>query len=442
VGYSDDLGPHEYDQALDGLFGAEKAKDLTKEDLANLKIKLAQQGSPKIYGGTGQCLAETADQADQCLEDTAGLRLMGQRFIPDSYLFQNLVYPNAGVYAGTQEAFTLGTFGRHFPRGLDVMYLLGSNRSGEILAETDDSSYMNYDRQMKMLKEDLASLEEGSRQKNLYWAWLYALQPLLNDFGKGYPTFMQTSAWQDKELTTALASWAELRHDTIPYAKQSYGETAAAPGPVEKPKPVVGYVEPVPEFYERLSDLTLLTKKGLQEENLLGRNAELRMEELEVILKRLKEISLAELMDRELTEDDYQFIKNFKSEINWVISDVDETSKRTTIVADVHTDPDTGQVLEEGVGYVRLMAVAYRIPDGRILMGAGPVFSYYEFKQPISERLTDEAWRGMLKENPPADPEWVCNYAGWCKYPLSLPEDRASSGLVSWMEKVRALLGV
>jgi len=204
----------------------------------------------------------------------------------------------------------------------------------------------------------------------------------------------------------------------------------------------VGYVEPVPEFYEGLSDLTLLTKKGLQEENLLGRNAELRMEELEVILKRLKEISLAELMGRELTEEDYQFIKNFKSEINWVIYDVDETSKRTTIVADVHTDPDTGQVLEEGVGYVRLIAVAYRIPDGRILMGAGPVFSYYEFKQPISERLTDEAWRGMLKENPPADPEWVCNYAGWCKYPLSLPEDRASSGLVSWLEKVRALFGV
>ena len=387
-------------------------------------------------------MAETADQADQCLEDIAGLRLMGQRFIPDSYLFQNLVNPNAGVYAGIQEAFTLGTFGRHFPRGLDVMYLLGSNRSGEILAEIDDSSYMNYDRQMKMLKEDLASLEEGIEAEEPLLGMAIALQPLLNDFGKGYPTFMQTSAWQDKELTTALASWAQLRHDTILYAKQSYGETAAATGPVEKPKPVVGYVEPVPEFYERLSDLTLLTKKGLQEENLLGRNAELRMEELEVILKRLKEISLAELMDRELTEDDYQFIKNFKSEINWVIYDVDETSKRTTIVADVHTDPDTGQVLEEGVGYVRLMAVAYRIPDGRILMGAGPVFSYYEFKQPISERLTDEAWRRMLKENPPTDPEWVCNYAGWCKYPLSLPEDRASSGLVSWMEKVRALLGV
>ena len=442
VGYSDDLGPYEYNQALYGLFGTETAKDLTKEDLANLKMELAQLGSPKIYGGAGQCLAETVDQADQCLADTAGLRLMGQRFIPDSYLLQNLVYPKAGDYIGNREAFTLGTFGRHFPRGLDVMLFLGSNRSEEILAETNDSSYRNYHKQMEMLKEELASLVERSPQKNLYWSWLYALQPLLNDFGQGYPTFMQTSAWQDKELTTALASWAELRHDTILYAKQSYGETAAAPGPVEKPKPVVGYVEPVPEFYKRLSDLTLLTRKGLEEENLLDRKAERRMEDLEVILKRLKDISLAELMDRELNEDDYQFIKNFKSEINWVISDVDETSKRTTIVADVHTDPNTGQVLEECVGYVRLIAVVYQVPDGRILVGAGPVFSYYEFKQPVSDRLTDEAWRMMLKENPPDDPEWVCNYAGWCKYPLSLPEDRASSGLVSSMERVRALLGI
>ncbi|MDY6822077.1 MAG: DUF3160 domain-containing protein [Deferribacterota bacterium] len=30
---------------------------------------------------------------------------------------------------------------------------------------------------------------------------------------------MNTDAWQLKELTTALASWSQLRHDTILYAK-------------------------------------------------------------------------------------------------------------------------------------------------------------------------------------------------------------------------------
>jgi len=88
-------------------------------------------------------------------------------------------------------------------------------------------------------------------------------------------------------------------------------------------------------------------------------------------------------------------------ELNGVIQDVDDKAKKTTIVADVHTDGNTGQVLEEGSGYVKLIIVAYKVPDGRILVGAGPVMSYYEFKHPMQNRLTDEDWREMLNSNPP-----------------------------------------
>jgi hypothetical protein len=42
-----------------------------------------------------------------------------------------------------------------------------------------------------------------------------------------------------------------------------------------------------------------------------------------------------------------------------------------------------------------------RLPDGRILIGAGPMMSHYEFKQPVQDRLTDEKWREMLETNPP-----------------------------------------
>jgi hypothetical protein len=56
------------------------------------------------------------------------------------------------------------------------------------------------------------------------------------------------------------------------------------------------------------------------------------------------------------------------------------------------------------------MMVAYQLPDGRINIGIGPVFSYYEFKQPMDQRLTDEAWRVLLNQNPPQEPEWIQNY--------------------------------
>ena len=55
--------------------------------------------------------------------------------------------------------------------------------------------------------------------------------------------------------------------------------------------------------------------------------------------------------------------------------------------------------------------MAYKVPDGRILIGVGPVFSYYEFKQPLKDRLTDEKWREILKFNLPQQPEWLPNFA-------------------------------
>ena len=76
------------------------------------------------------------------------------------------------------------------------------------------------------------------------------------------------------------------------------------------------------------------------------------------------------------------------------------------IVADVHTDVNTGQVLEEGVGVVFTIYVVVQA-EGRIFLAKGGVFSYYEFLQPMSNRLTDEQWQAM--EKPPL-PEWTQSF--------------------------------
>ena len=428
VGLSDDLGPYEYLEAMNSVFGDEfNPSDLTEENLGKLKAKLAEYRSPEIYGGTGEVHLWppfSPEQADEVLEHTKGFRLMGQRFIPDSYLFSNLVSPYVGEYIGKncEDAFTCGmTRGgpqRVFPRGLDVMSLLGSKRAGELLIELGDTKYegtdkegnkITYETQFNKLKEEFDGFTEADWQKNLYWSWLDALKPLLKEFDAGYPTFMQTEAWQEKELTSALASWAELRHDTILYAKQSYTMTfGTSITPPEKP--VVGYIEPVPEFYNKLLALTRMTSKGLDEMEVLDNSAKRRLESLERVLKKLVDLSKKELENEELTKDDYAFIKNFGEELNNVIADVDDKAKKTTIVADVHTDQNTKQVLEEGVGYVKMILVAYKVPDGRILIGAGPVMSYYEFKHPMDDRLTDEKWRELLESNPPSEPEWTSGF--------------------------------
>jgi len=293
------------------------------------------------------------------------------------------------------------------------MAILGSARAKELLTELGDTSYegtdskgnkISYETEFNKLKSEFDAFTEEDWQKNLYWAWLYALKPLLKEFDEGYPTFMQTEAWQDKELTTTLASWAELRHDTILYAKQSY--TMETTGMPMEPPRVVGYVEPVPEFYNRLLALTRMTNKGLDEMKVLDDAAKYRLRRLETVLVRLVEISKQELENKELSDADYDFINDFGDELTGVIAEVDDKAKKTTIIADVHTDGNTKNVLEEGVGYVDLIVVAYKVPDGRILVGAGPVMTYYEFKHPMSDRLTDEKWREILKSEPPEKTEW------------------------------------
>jgi len=422
VGFSDDLGPYEYMEVMDSVFGNEE-REFNETTVKELKTKLAEYQNPQIYGGTGNCVLEppfTPEQADECLESTKGFRFMGQRFIPDSYVFSNLVGAYTGEYSGeypgeNEAPFTLVISGagrpiRGFPRGLDAMALLGSERAVYWLDELNDSNYENYSVQYGKMDSEFSNFSAAEWNRNLYWSWLYSLQPLLKDYGNGYPTFMQTDAWQDKELNTALASWTELRHDTILYAKQSYTMVETGMPVLPEEKPIVGYVEPVPDFYSRLLALTKTTNQGLDEMDVLDPVSKARLTNLEGILSRLQAISEKELENEGLTAEDYEFIKNFGNQLEGTIEDVDDKARKNTIVADVHTDGNTETVLEEGVGYVDMLVVAYKLPDGRILVGAGPVMSHYEFKQPIEARLTDEKWREMLEAKPPEKPEWTSTY--------------------------------
>jgi hypothetical protein len=423
VGTADDLTPYEYLDAIEKVFGTEfdAIRLADEEALLSLRAELAQMRNPQIYGGSGVCFIAppvTKEKLYECLAKTKGMRFMGQRFVPDSYMFQNLVFPAVGMYVGEDEPFTmkmtiLGPT-RCFPRGLDIMAVLGSERAYDILKADGDTEYRgentSYDKQLDDLREQFSALTKEDWNRNLYWAWLYALKPLLEDYGQGYPTFMQTEAWKDKELQTALASWTELRHDTILYAKQSYTPAATAAPP--QPKPVVGYVEPVPEFYARMLSLTKMTKEGLATLEALTHQERSRLESLETILGSLIRISKDELEGKELSQSDYEFIRNFGQQLDSIVAGVEAEGKETTMVADVHTDANPPQqVLEEGVGYVDLALVAYKLPDGRIIVGAGPALSYYEFKQPISERLTNEHWKEMLEkgEQPPR-PSWIDSF--------------------------------
>lgn len=404
VGETDDLSVFDYNGLLLDVYGSniglsDLADDVKLQAFIDKALKLKE---PKIVS----TLLADIDYQESGMDTIKGFRFMGQRFIPDSYMFQELVYAKVGTLDDP----------RLFPMGLDVMAVLGSARAYEILDKVyGETRYANYTKQMESLKQQFAALKANTWTQNLYWCWLYCLMALLNEKGDGYPSFMKKQAWTDKELNTSLGSWAELRHDTILYAKQSYGMLT---GIVIPPAPPHGYVEPNPELYGRLASLTGMTIDGLNSRGLLLDVFSDRLNQLKNLLVSLKSISEKELAGAAPSDDDYSLIKNVGNSLENITTfppDVkdaitNDTDDKMAIVADVHTDPNSGQVLEEGVGSPYHIYVAVPV-DGKLIVAEGSAFSYYEFKQPMSDRLTDEKWQDMLKNNQAPDtPEWTKSF--------------------------------
>jgi len=257
------------------------------------------------------------------------------------------------------------------------------------------------------MEEFIQSQSDEQWHSNVYWSWFHALRALLQEPEPEVPPFMLTDAYRDRQLTAALASWAQLRHATILYAKQSY--TPVFP-PDAPPPPPPGFVEPVPQFYIRLIELNEQTRAGLEEMGLLPAEVEERLVKLTQLLEQMLDMVVRELAGEQLGCEDFVVIDSLSDKLDEIVAGVGEDGVKTTQVADVHTDQNTGQVLEEGIGYVQIVVVALPLPDGRAYLAAGPVLSYYEFLHPMEDRLTDEAWREMLAgpvDGIPASPPWT-----------------------------------
>src|SRR5262249_60821981 len=89
----------------------------------------------------------------------------------------------------------------------------------------------------------------AAADENRYTRCLSCLRELsLPTTDAKYPEVMRTRGWAMKTLNTQLASWAQLRHDTVLYAKQSYTFNTLCEYPA-------GYVEPLPQFWARFEKM-------------------------------------------------------------------------------------------------------------------------------------------------------------------------------------------
>jgi len=263
-------------------------------------------------------------------------------------------------------------------------------------------------------------------KENIYNDWLGALRALSPAAApqSSFFTLGASEAWGRRLLNTQLASWAELRHDTILYAKQSDSGGVSCVFPD-------ALVEPNPAFFARVGDIaakgqavvTALGDDGSTELARLKESAGGYFALLATVAANLKGMAEAQEAGTPFTSEQMTFI-NEAVKIQEVCGGAtaqgwyprlffaafDATDFHPTI-ADVHTAPtdevgnSVGNVLHVGTGYARLMVVTANTCDGpRAFVGLAS--SYFERVTENLQRLDDPTWSGMVGTGA-ADVPWL-----------------------------------
>ena len=385
---------------------------------------------------------------------------------------------------------------RRVPGALDVAFsVLGNDQVMPELVAQISGTFPNPDRPHAQKFRDglpyqhnLAAVRTVMDQQtpkawdsNIYMNWMAGLRALSAPTTDGkYPEAMRTRAWAMKTLNTQLASWTQLRHDTILYAKQSYTDWGLCVYPT-------GYVEPRIDFGNRLKQMVtdvaeriaalkyedsyiLVTNwpaqldpdtgeqidPGGSQTNVLSLAAiqarqVTHLQTFATVVTRLETLVRKELAQECFSSEDEEFIDGlmeqpqsrgcggplkyggwypqlFYRTIYWT-GDREfhlnyGAAAFDALVADVHTDvpndmpPDPGSVLHEAVGRVNLLMLAVDNGADRFVC-AGPVLSHYELEViGAPRRLSDEEWRGRgVSGN---DPRAILNN----NYPSDVPASR------------------
>lgn len=353
-------------------------------------------------------------------------RFLPQPYTPDSEIMQGLVYDRNPPDVGTEAQ------PRYFALGLDVMGVLGSDRARQILDKTQfqgsffnfklkETQYEGYDAQYTALRKRYRAMTEGEWNRNLYTRTLHSLLPLLQPKPQRAFKFTQNQAWTDKNLNTALGTWAELKHDTMPkmpVAIEAGGEGGIAEAPLwEQPE---GFVEPAPLVFRRLGSLVAAERQALAGAGYLSADVKQRLDTFDALLAMLGKIEKKQsagvrLSPREIEQ--LRFFGAYQEHLTFVTAEGEGGSMEGNdmgIVADVSmafsTRLNKQLVLQEGVGRALPIYVAIE-RGGRRELTRGAVFSYYEFTQPAEDRLTDEKWRDMLEtRKAPTVPGWTSSF--------------------------------
>lgn len=371
VGESDDVNVFDMNGLRISVYGSSEDPNIFND--ASYQSKLAE---------AVKALPEPQIQATlESIPTAAGkqFRFMGQRYTLDADILQKLIDNNK----------------RPLPSSLDVMGVLGSQTAEQLLSNTykPQDSWPAYTDNYKSLKVKVAAKDTDYWKTNLYSGWLWSLQEVTKEYSanSGMPFFMTTDAWKYKNLNTALGSYAELKHDTVLYAKQA---TAEEGGPNVFANQ--HYVEPEVNLYSKLLYLTDQTVAVLKDKGMLNKNIKTGSQDYKSFLKLLRNCSVKELKNQKLSSKEKKQLLWCGGTMESILmsfqrgagaQDGIQIDLSDMLAADISTCLNTYQTV--GTGYFDSIYVVVPV-EGKLYLTRGSVYSSYEFAS--NTRLTDEAW--------------------------------------------------
>ncbi len=360
------------------------ADDLTTQDVLEVKknLKAKKIGAlrsalfdyakkhnkqPRILSGLVD--ASKLEEGLAPVDVLAGWRLLPLRYSADSEVFQQLIYANTGAYKGDCKkcrtpfglAMINGKPVKGFPSANELMALLGSQAAAKWIADNREDQFEGYQQatdKARAVLADVAGLK-GAQLKLIKAGWVGETKE------------------QDRThdpLTTMLAFWTWQRYTNVLYSKQSYSMTGKSFSFSEQRAGAL--LEPATGLYEALVEIVDQHREITPNPN-WNKFAQVLAETLSLSKKADK--------GEKFSAEDEQYLNDLDRALLALAGTTDKP-----IIVDVHSSPASAEVLEEGVGYARVVEK---------LKARGARMSHYEFKQPLAKRLTDEDWRLRLEKN-------------------------------------------
>jgi hypothetical protein len=341
-------------------------------------------------------------------------QVCGQRFILDSYLLGRTV-----------EWYVKD---RNKPLLEEVPFCLGNNAASAVIA-SDITTYTKSEGDYKPYHSRLGACR-GLFEKYPYWdrncytLWLDALRSLSQPLPAAAPAVMNSRSWQDKQMNTQLASWAQLRHNTLLYAKQSYTGGISCFYPE-------GYVEPYPEFYRMIGELVKRMNAFSQQLN-ASLSLAMNVTTWLMVTDSLFSMAQLELQGKPLTQAHIAFLNQMLSNnpdhicgappfIGWYPqlykqADWNECKASKPCIADVHTIPPSeiapsDMVLHAATGDASFVILQAAKSNDCGTLYVGAISSFYQHDETPIKRLADSDWKTMLSATQkPAVPAWFGKY--------------------------------